>query len=247
MKTLLIVNPNGSVSVTELLVMRARALAPPGVAVRGASAGFGARYIAGEVAAAIAGHAALDAYARDAAEHGEPGAVLLGCFGDPGLFALQALARGPVLGLAEVSMRAVVATHGRFVIVTGGAGWQDMLLRLARTLHLDAALAGVHTVPATGGELAADPARALPRLAAACDDACRQHPDARAVLLGGAALAGMAAPLAERTGRPVLDSVDLALVACWAALAGPTPQPASCAAEPGPWFGLSPPLSARLA
>jgi allantoin racemase len=247
MKPLLIVNPNGTEAVTERLVQRARLLAPAGLPVRGATARFGARYIAGEVAAAIAGHAALDAYALDAAGNGTPGAVLLGCFGDPGLFALQALAPCPVLGLAEASMRAAAARHGRFVIVTGGARWVPMLLRLARALELDAALAGVHTVQATGAELAADPTRAQALLASACRAALAEHPHAQAVLLGGAALAGMAAPLQAWVERPVLDNVDLALQACWGAMASaPATHSLPADTEPGPWFQLSPALAGLL-
>ncbi|WP_331293251.1 MULTISPECIES: aspartate/glutamate racemase family protein [Methylobacterium] len=74
-----------------------------------------ARYIASRAAAAIAGHAALDALA----EHGaECDAVYLGCFGDHGLLALSELSRLPV-GMAGAVCRKAAA-FGRFGIVTGG-------------------------------------------------------------------------------------------------------------------------------
>lgn len=245
MPSLLVINPNTSDSVTARLRDRALALAPPGAALHTATAAFGAAYITGEVSAAIAGHAALDAYAEHTAVHGEPDAVLLGCFGDPGLLALQALAGAPVLGLAEASMRQA-ASRGRFAIITGGAAWKPMLTRLATQLGLGTELAAIVTVERTGGELAADPPAALALLRAACRQALQQAPDAACLLLGGAGLAGMAAPLAADLPVPVLDNVDVALGAAWAAAAAPKRAPLT-AREPGPWHGLSPVLVGRLA
>lgn len=244
MRRLLIVNPNTSAEVTQRLLGHAQAQAPAGWVVQAAQARFGARYISGEMAAAVAGHAALDAYARHAAQQGEPDAVLLGCFGDPGLFALRACARAPVLGLAEAAMRAAAA-QGRYAIVTGGAAWVPMLERLARALQLDASLCGVHTVPRSGGDLAADPEGAQRLLLQACREALARWPDARALLLGGAGLAGMAAPLLPLLPVPVLDNVDLALRSAWA-LPDAAGAPAEPAPEAGPWIGLDPLLEQRL-
>ena len=83
-------------------------------------------------AAAIAGHATLDAYA----EHGaDADAVLLACFGDPGLWALREGSAAPVTGLAEASFLQA-RRHGGFAVVTGGAKWKPMLQRLALGLDL---------------------------------------------------------------------------------------------------------------
>lgn len=244
MRTLLIVNPNTSTEVTARLLAQSRAQAPAGWTVQGVQARFGARYISGEAAAAVAAHAALDAFARHTAVHGEPDAVLLGCFGDPGLFALRACSRAPVLGLAEAAMRAA-GRQGRYAVVTGGAAWVPMLERLARALQLDRDLCGVLAVPRSGGELAADPDVAQLLLRQACEQALARWPEARAVLLGGAGLAGMAAPLAGLLPVPVLDNLGLALDAVWS-----QPVPAAGVAPPafeaGPWLGIDAVLEARL-
>ena len=244
MRRLLIVNPNTSAEVTQRLLAHAVAGAPAGWAVQGVQARFGARYISGEMAAAVAAHAALDALAHHAAAHGEPDAVLLGCFGDPGLFALRACTHAPVLGLAEASMKAA-SRHGPYAIVTGGAAWVPMLERLARALQLDGALLGVHTVPRSGGELAADPDGAQRLLHQACEQALVRWPRSRAVLLGGAGLAGMAAPLTGQLPVPVLDNVALALDAVWS-LPAPAAAHEPAAIEPGPWVALDPVLVRRL-
>lgn len=220
MRRLLVVNPNTTASITELLRRHATAAADGRVAVDAIGARFGAAYIVDEPTAAVGAQAALDAYAAHVATHGAPDAVLLGCFGDPGLDALrEAAGPVPVVGLAEASM-AHCARLGSFAIVTGGAKWAPMLERLARVLRLDPALAGVHTLARGGGELAADPDGAPVALADACAEAAARWPGIRAVLLGGAGLAGLSEPvgtlLAARwsSSSPppaVLDSVGLAM------------------------------------
>lgn len=200
---LLILNPNTSVAVTERLLEHVAAIAAPEVALQTATAAFGARYIADETSFAVAGHAALDAYASHCQHHGQPDAVLVGCFGDPGVWALRELSGLPVVGLAEAGMREA-AGFGRFAIVTGGAAWGPMLRRLAQTLGFAGTLTDVHVVAPTGAQLAADPTMALSVLGEACQ---RAAAGADAVILGGAGLAGMAARLAPRLTVPLIDSV----------------------------------------
>ena len=63
-----------------------------------------------------------------AAQHrGAHDAVIIGCFGDPGLEALRAAARAPVLGLAESSIREADALGEPFAILTMGKAWVDIL------------------------------------------------------------------------------------------------------------------------
>ncbi len=293
--TLLVLNPNTSQDVTALLAAAAQRVAaaqlerlaaqhrgpgpgraPGPVRIRTVTAPFGPRYITGEVGAAIAAHGAMEGLALDVQAHGVPTAVLLACFGDPGLFALRALAPCPVLGLAEASMRAAAAI-GPFVVLTGGAAWVPMLQRLAQALPLPAPMLGVQALPRSGGEMAAQPQQAVEWLAEAGAQALQRWPQARALLLGGAGLAGLAAPLAGRLPVPVLDNVALALEAALAAARGafgpvahgdgaPSGDPGLAGdhaavragawrdlpgepaepGEPGPWQGLGPGLSGWL-
>ncbi len=213
MGTLLLINPNTSTSVTDLLAHHAAALAPAGATLRAATAPFGAPYIASEPAAAIAADAVAAVWAEEVAAHGRPDAVLVACFGDPGVAALRAHAGVPVLGLAEVSMRQAAA-GGRFAIVTGGAAWGPMLERLARTLGLEDALAGVVTVERTGAELLADPPAAQALLLSACKQALALG-GVQSIVIGGAALADLAAPLAPLLPVPLIDNVRVGLQASW--------------------------------
>ena len=203
MRRVLVINPNITVAVTESVLLACRR-AQPGLHWEGATSRFGAPYIADEVGYAIAAHAVLDAYEACFAGHD---AILIACFGDPGLMALREMASVPVLGLAQASLRAA-GRRGRFAVVTGGQAWAPMLARFARAHELDAQLTGIHTVDLTGAQIAASPERALEDLAAAC--ARGIDGGAQCILLGGAALAGLAASLQPLVAAPVLDNVLLA-------------------------------------
>ena len=215
MPTLLIVNPNTSASVTAQMLAQAQATLPTGAQVQAITAPFGARYISSEAAAAVAAHALLQACAEHIAAHGRPDAVLIGCFGDPGLLALRELLDVPVTGLAEASMLAAAA-QGPYAIVTGGAAWAPMLRRLAWSLDLLTPLSTIVTVERSGAELAADPAAAHQLLLGACREALLATPAPRSLILGGAALTGMGHSLAPLLGLPLLDSVVCGLQHAWA-------------------------------
>ena len=183
MRHLLIINPNTSHNVSELLRTHAQRAAGPQVLVRTVTARFGAPYIACEASYAVAAHATLDAWAAALAQDAPPpDAVLIGCFGDPGLLALRET-------------------------VTGGERWKPMLARLAHSLGFDASLAGIHTVAPTGAQLASDPEAAKRLLAQACRQAA-QTDQVNCIILGGAGLAGMAAAIQDDVDVPVIDSVQ---------------------------------------
>lgn len=209
MPRLLVLNPNTSSQVTDRLVAMVRSALPPGddVQVSAATARFGAAYIASETSYTVAAHAVLDAYEAHAASQGAPDAVLVGCFGDPGVQALREASGRPVIGLAEAAMRAA-QDNGPYVIVTGGTAWEPMLWRFARAWQLEQALAGIYTLPDDGAALAAaDTTRTAARLRALAQQALQRHPAARRVVLGGAGLAGLAGAVGQGLAVPVIDSV----------------------------------------
>jgi Asp/Glu/hydantoin racemase len=171
-----------------------------------ATARFGAAVIASESAFAIAGHATLDAYA---ANPGPWNAVLIACFGDPALHALREISPAPVVSFAEAAMAEAasqVGEGGRFAIVTGGARWEPMLMRLAAMLGYADTLAGVVTLSIDGGQIAANPDGAMTALKGAVDQAVERY-GAKTVIIGGAGLAGLTARLQPHAPVPLIDSV----------------------------------------
>lgn len=202
-KRVLVINPNTSETVTEI-VLRFCRLAQPDLDWQGATSRLGAPYISNEAACAIAAHAVLETYAD---HHDGHEAVLIACFGDPGLLALREIATVPVVGLAQASFEAAAA-RGRFAVVTGGFAWGPMLHRFARLHQLDAQLVGVQTVDLTGAQIAAAPDRALDALLAAALQGVAAG--AQTIVLGGAALGGLAQRLQRDVPVPVLDNITLA-------------------------------------
>lgn len=202
MPRLLLINPNTSESMTALVLRHVRVELPADVEIVPVTARFGAAVIASEAAFAIAAHATLDAYA---ASPGPWDAVLLACFGDPALFALREISPAPVVAFADAAMTDA-ARAGRFAIVTGGERWAPMLTRLAASLGHADSLAGVVTLSIDGGQIAANSDAAMASLRAAVDEAVERYA-AKAVIIGGAGLAGLAARLQPDAPVPLIDSV----------------------------------------
>ena len=199
---LLFINPNTSAHLTDMGARIARSVARPDTEIVPATGRFGARYITTRAAAAIAGHAALDCYAR---EGQGADAVLIACFGDPGLFALRELASVPVIGMAEASCHMAATLGRKFSIVTGGLAWGPMLEEFVAAIGLSTNLASVRTVTATGADIAADPEKALACKAAVNEDG------AEAIILGGLGLAGIASRIAADVPVPLIDNVVAAV------------------------------------
>jgi allantoin racemase len=207
LKNLLIINPNTTVSVTLQLQAMAQQTLGAHARTEAVTAPFGAPYISTEVACAIAGHATLQAWqARPTAQ---VDGVLIGCFGDPGLFALREMAGTPVTGLAEASF-IEAQSLGHYAIVTGGQAWGPMLRRLAKALPAGENLVDIETVDLDGASLRADPARGEHLLTAACHRVLARSA-VQTIVIGGAGLAGFAQRMQGQVPVPLIDSVAAGL------------------------------------
>jgi Asp/Glu/hydantoin racemase len=207
MTEILLINPNTTKSITDLVLRTARGFASKSTRLRAVTGAFGPAYIASRVGYAVAGHAAVDALARD---RGRKDAVVLACFGDPGLAALKEIADVPVVGMADASILQACALGDRFSIVTGGERWKSMLEEFVAGHGLSSRLASVRTVAPTGADIARNPKAALALLAEGCA-ACARDDGADVVILGGAGLAGLAAKLRSKVDVPLLDGVACAI------------------------------------
>lgn len=207
MTEILLINPNTTRAITDLVLKHARRFAAKGTRLRALTGSFGPRYIASRVGYAIAGHAAVDALAND---RGSKDAVVLACFGDPGLAALKEIAEVPVVGMADAAILQAAALGRRFSIVTGGERWKPMLEEFVASQGLSSRLASVRTVAPTGADIARDPKAALALLAKGCT-ACVREDGADVVILGGAGLAGLATRLEDKLDVPLLDGLACAI------------------------------------
>ena len=233
---ILVINPNTMPEMTALVGRVIEPYLPPQATLVPVTGRFGAHYIASRSASVVAAHAALEAFA----EHGQGcDGVYLACFGDPGLAALKEVSPVPVIGMAEASCTEAARRGRRFGIVTGGALWKPMLQEFVATLGLSPQLAGIRTVAPTGDQIARDPAAALSLLAEACT-ACANEDGADIVILGGAALAGLAQRIQPRVAVPLMCSVEVGAQAVIAAAAGE--RHSECAVLRLSSVGLSPAL-----
>ena len=188
----LLINPNISVEMTERITQEARRHSDTGTEIMSVTASFGCEVIASRASFAIAAHAALDAYARHA---DGIDAVLLACFGDPGLEALREIATVPVFGLLDSSLKQAASKGRSFATLTAGACWTEMLDERIRLSPHGALNRGVFAINSTGLSVSRDPDGSVQSLQTALDSAIASG--AEAVMLGGSALAGFAPRLAN--------------------------------------------------
>ncbi len=205
----LLINPNTNGLTTLRLQDVLMPQLPDNVSLTVTTAAFGATYIACEASHAVAAHACIQAWAEHIQANKEPlDGILIGCFGDPGLFALREMSGCPVTGLAEASFIQAAAL-GPFSIVTGGERWQPMLHRLANNLGFQNELRHIETVAPSGAELQANPEMAIECLKTACQNASLNG--VKSIILGGAGLAGYAAQIQSMVDLPIIDSATAGL------------------------------------
>ena len=229
---ILVINPNTSTTITERLRLLAIEVVGEAAEIVAVTAPFGARYISTRSAALIAGHATLDAYALALSAGEAPQALVIACFGDPGLAALREVAPVPVVGFAEAGIKAAAAHPGRFAIATIGSAWEEMLAELVAGLGLSERLAGFILLD----DVAGDPGSAARLIATNA-----QRMGADRVVVGGTGLIPLIPELAQRLSIPITDPHREAIrhaVELVREEAG-NYGPAGVAARPGTFGGLS--------
>lgn len=215
---ILLINPNTNQSATELIRNHLLKVTPPYVRFICVTATSGNQTICNERSYAQAEHAAVEAYLhyieRDDALPLD--GVLVGCFGDPGVFALRELIeeRGnhyPVVGLAEASMRfAIKRGGGGFAIVTGGHPWRNILRRLAKSLDLHPWLTAIQTLDLNGTQLSQDRPAGVKLLTGACKALLDLQPTHSNLSVPTSGAASSSSPLlAPRPSKKPCNSIIL--------------------------------------
>ncbi len=245
MKRLLLINPNISDSVSDLIRTEAQRSASPGTTVEVLTAPFGVAYIETRFEALIGAYAA----AQLAAEHHVRfDAVIVAAFGDPGLAGLREALPCPVTGLTEAALASACLLGQRFSIVAISqrirAWYRETVQayglegRLASIRGLDEPLADIGNVQGNQGE----------RLVALAQR-CVADDGADLIVLAGAPLAGLARGLRDRLPVPAVDGVSSAVrhAESLIALAPGRARSGSFAPPPPkPNRGLTPALEALL-
>ena len=150
---ILMLNPNTSTGVTDLIMAAAKPAAAPGTELIPATAPRGVPYIATRAEAVLGGAMALEILAE---LHTQVDAAVIAAFADPGLGGARELFPIPVIGLAEAGMLTACMLGGRFSIVTFAAAlepwyrecvaWHGLEKRCASIRTLDGAFRGISSV-----------------------------------------------------------------------------------------------------
>ena len=201
MSTILVINPNSSVSVTQsmqacLAPLKAStahniecielAKSPPGIETDAHVA---------EVIPNI-----LDAVGSSDAD-----AFVLACFSDPGIDRVRAATTKPVLGIAESAYLTALSLGRRFGIISLGPSSIARHLRYLEALHLHHRLAADRSIDMTVAQLmATDVVETVARTARLL----RDEDGADVIILGCAGLGSYRVKLQETLGIPVIDPVQ---------------------------------------
>ncbi|WP_225079716.1 aspartate/glutamate racemase family protein [Streptomyces sp. CoT10] len=242
---LLVVNPNISTSVSNLIEAEARRAASPGTEIVMRTAESGVAYIETRLESLLAGPAVAELVAQAGTT---ADAVVVAAFGDPGLPALKELVDVPVVGITEAALATASLLGARMSIVAISeriTPWyrdcverNGLLGRLASIRSLRDPLHGIGTVQDDYG----------PELVRLANQVVTED-GADVVILAGAPLAGLAREVADQIPVPVVDGVA-AGIAQAEALVRLAPGPARAGSYAGPpakaHRGLSPALAAAL-
>ncbi|NIX78323.1 aspartate/glutamate racemase family protein [Microvirga terricola] len=205
---LLLVNGNTTASLTARLDRCAADFLGGDWAVSSETARFGAGYITQRAEATIAAHAVL-ATIGAAAQKTTFDACLIACFGEPGIAAAREIFAFPVIGMAEASVLCAIQVARRFAIVTVGEHWPAMLEDYLKANALHDRCCGIIPIAGQALDLANNRQLALEHIASAIRRAMECGADA--VIIGGAAVAGLANELREAFTIPLIDSLDASL------------------------------------
>jgi allantoin racemase len=203
---ILLINPNTTTSMTAAIAAAARAVAAPGTQIVAAQPTFGPASIECHYDEAFAA-AGVAEQVRLATT---PDAVVIACFGDPGLDAAREATPAPVLGIAEAAFHAASFLATRFSVVTTLTRTCVIAERLVQRYGFEAQCGGIHgtDIPVLDLEGGGEP---MLRQIEEAARAALSRDRSGAIVLGCAGMAALCAQLSARLGVPVIDGVAAAV------------------------------------
>ena len=203
---LLLVNPNTSAAMTARIDAAAREVAAATTQIIAVNPSFGPLSIEGHYDEAIA----AAGVAQVVREHAGYEAVVLACFGDPGLDAAREAGAAPVLGIAEAAFHAASLLATGFSIVTTMTRTCVIAERLVLRYGFGRSCRGIHGTDVPVLELDDPASDAFARIEAAAR-AALERDRSGAIVLGCAGMAALARALQQRLQVPVIDGVAVAV------------------------------------
>jgi allantoin racemase len=204
---LLLINPNISDSVSDLIRAEAQRSASADTTIEVLTAPFGVAYIETRFESLIGAYAT----AQVAAEHyARFDAVVVAAFGDPGLSGLREALPVPVTGLTEAALASAHLLGHRISIIAISQRIQAWYREVVDSYGFGSRLASIRALDrplSSIGGVQEEHAQALKALAERAVD----EDGAEVIVLAGAPLAGLARSLKGQLPVPVVDGVSSAV------------------------------------
>jgi Asp/Glu/hydantoin racemase len=214
-QAILVVNPNSSAAVTEVMERAAADLRrPDGPPIRCLTLAEGPPGIEtdAQVRAVVAPLARLIRHLD-----GEAAAFVNACFSDPGLAELRRATETPVFGIAESAYRQASADGRHFGVISILEAAIPRHRRAVEDLGLASSLAGDRAIGLGVSALGDDPEATLTRLVEVGEQ-LRDRDGAEVIVLGCTGLSPHREALQRALGLPVIDPVRAAVEAAIDAL-----------------------------
>lgn len=226
---LLIVNPNISHSVTELIANEARRSISPGTELTLRTAAFGVAYIETRSEAVIGAYATLVELAE---HHRGHDAAVVAAFGDPGLEAAREMLSIPVVGLTESALMSAAMLGGRIGIVAISRRIRAWYRETVDRYGMESRLAGIRCLDEPLRDIGRVQQDKSEQLVTLCETAVSED-GADVLIIAGAPLAGLARQVENQIQVPIVDGVSCAVrQAELLARLGPRPAEAGSYAAP---------------
>jgi allantoin racemase len=204
---ILLINPNISESVSDLIRAEAQRSAAPGTEINVLTAAFGVAYIETRFEALVGAYAAAELAAEHAASHD---AVVIAAFGDPGLAGIRELLPMPVVGMTDSALASACLLGHRFSIIAISQRIQAWYREVVQANGLASRLASIRALDQPLADIGAVQQDHATRLQELCERAVDED-GADVIILAGAPLAGLARGLRGRLPVPVVDGVSSAV------------------------------------
>lgn len=204
---ILLINPNISQSVSELIDTEAKRTASPDTQIQTVTAPFGVAYIETRFEAMIGAYAA----AQLAGDHaGQYDAVVVAAFGDPGLQGLKEVLPCPVVGLTQAALASACLLGNKISIVAISKRIKAWYAETVDAYGLSDRLVSIRSLEEPLPNIASVQQDKAASLMAAAN-LCVSEDGADVIILAGAPLAGLARSLAGQLPIPVVDGVSSAV------------------------------------
>lgn len=209
---ILIINPNSTKAMTELVASEAKSVANPDTQIVAVNPKNSPPAIQGAADGKLALPHLYELFDKMLATQNF-NAVIIACFDDTGLWQLKKKSPIPVIGIGEAGYYAAMLLERRFSVVTTLPISVPVLEENILDYGISSRCARVRASNVPVLELEANPELAIKNIEAEIKAALKED-EATAIVLGCAGMADVASELEQKFNVPIIDGVKSAIGLC---------------------------------